>query len=660
MRIRGTLPLAFCCALTAGGALAGEELRKAREAAALGSEARGFDIAMEGLKDSPGDRDLFLLAVELLPENSPARAKRLSAAAAEALAREPDDYAGYLGACKTLRVLGKDREALANCRKALEADPTAYPVYRELGLTYASSGNPRKAAEALEQGVEISSASYQARYYLARVLENRGDVVRAAARYREGYALAREAEGPDAARYRALLLEGQKRAGRAAGKKSSPGHADKAKAAAACLAKVREEYLKDNLGTALQQSDACLKLSPSDPALAAERAPMLVRLGRHEEGVREYERAAALYKDNRQAAALCRAKAAEASLKMGAPARAAGLYRLALKDVPGDLATLKGLAAAQEAGSDLKGAAETYAAILKLEPGNETARSRMEQLRDATLSPARILEEMKLRNAVDAKKKELSPEDAKLFRAIRAAELWGAADYLKGKARSTAGLLMTRQTPEGVKLLLTGPGYKAYIFHASKDAVRFFEQEKVDMREIFKLRTRAGAAIFDAAGKLTPEGEEFWRGAIPGRKTWLLSSEPVPESPKAVQANKAVAEAEANGYREIYEPEYLWLLRATDCPEEVMFKPPVNMLRIDDGAKVRFMLCYRDGYPCMNPFNTPLPGYIEAYRAGNDYISDAKTSTAFFGTGGVKKTRFCENGKVLGADMPEPPLPGGR
>ena len=219
-------------------------------------------------------------------------------------------------------------------------------------------------------------------------------------------------------------------------------------------------------------------------------------------------------------------------------------------------------------------------------------------------------------------------------------------DYLRKKVPSYRGLVLERYTPEGTRLLLTGDGYKAYTFHATREAVKFFEGQGIGLREIFTLRTLEGAPAFDAGGKLTPEGEELWRRSSPVTRTWLLVYEPVPASPQAQQANKEIAEAEKNGYREISEPEYLWLLRATDCPEDVLQSSPVSMKKISDGARVRYLLCYIPNALCMNGTNDKLPPYIEACRSGNDQISDAKTSTAFFGTGGVKKRRFCENGRI--------------
>ncbi|MBI4351309.1 MAG: tetratricopeptide repeat protein [Elusimicrobia bacterium] len=643
-----------------GAAGAGEALDRARGAAAQGSEAGAFDLAMEGLKKEPADTELFLCAVELLPENSPERAKTLAAAAWEMLRAMKEDYAWYLGACKALRLSGRSAEALSNCKKALELDPTVYPVYRELGLTYAAAGNPRKAAETLAQGVEISSSSYQAHYYLAKVLEKRGDSSRAAASYSSGLALARRASGPEADYYGALIKAGQKRTGAeltGAGKKKpkaktpAPPPPGNKQLAAACLARFREEFLKDNLGTALAASDGCLKFAPADPLLAAERAPLLVRLGKYEEGVKEYERAASLYGGKDPAAALCRIKAAETWIKLGKSDKALAQYRLALKSDPKDMNALRGLAAAQEARSDSSGALETYETMLKLEPANEKARIRREELRSGTLTGAQMLEELKLRRAADLKKTDPLPEDLRLFKAIKAAEISGAVEYLKKRAPVFRSLVVERKAADGTKLLLTGEGYKAYVFHATREAVKFFEGQGIALREIFTLRTLSGAPVFDQGGKLTADGEELWRKSAPGTKSWLLVYEPVPASPEAVKAEKEIEAAKKNGYAEIYEPEYLWLLRATECPEDVMQDPPIKLLILNDGTRRRYLLCWVETGTCMNNVNNKLPSYIESYRGGNTELSDSKTSTAFFGTGGAKKIHFCEKGRIWSGEL---------
>ena len=648
--------LLLCAALTAA---AGAPARAAAEARPA-SEAAALEKAFAAIKTDPVDRAQLLLAAELLPDGRSPRAAALEDASRRLLKASGEDYAGYLGLCKALRCSGRPQDAVANCRKALELEPTAYPVYRELGLAYAAAGNPRKATETLEQGVELSSSDYKAHYTLAKVLETRGDATRAAASYARAVGLARGDGSLEARYYAALARSGARRCAQARPKaKAAPKPRAKAAAKARpagapeqadCLKKFKEEFLKDNLGSALEQSDICARLSPADPALASERAPLLVRLGRYEDGVKEYERAAALYKDNKPMEAFCRVKAAETWMKLGDTARSVEQYRKALAANPGDLNALKGLAAALEARSDAKGAAETYEAILKLSPGDARAKTRLEELRTAGLTDEQVLEELRARQAADAAKTALTPEDRKLFDDIRAAEIAGAADYLKRKVPAARGLTAERTTPEGVRLLLTAAGYRTYVSLASRDAVKLFEGEKIGLRELFKLRDLSGARIFDPAGKLTAEGLKAWRAAEEGRKSWLLPDEPVPQSEQAQQNGEAaakMAEWSARGYAEISEPEYLWLLKATTCPDSTLKSRPVEAVKeIYDGVRTRYMLCTDLNKLCANQCNSRLPEYVAAYRSNNTSLFDGTASGAFFGIAGAKRRRFCENGEV--------------
>ncbi len=617
--------------------------------------------AAAALKASPGDRAALLRAVELLPDSPPSA--DLDASARLLLSKAPSDFAGYLALCKVLRGSARPEEAVANCRRALELEPTAYPPYRELALAYAAAGEKARARETLEQAVELSSASYKARYDLAALLERSGEAAAALPHYRKAAALAAADKGPDGAYYAARARGGLRRTQAAPRKARADRKKTPAAAAApapapgadpgagqACRKKAGDLAEAGDTAGALAQSELCLKQLPSSPALAAMRAPLLVRLGRYEEGVAEYERAARLYASTPPLSAFSRIKAAETWLKLGSPARAIEQYRLALKTAPSDLNALRGLAAAQEKTSDLKGASETYAAILKAEPSDARARTRLEELRAASLSDAQVLEELRLRLAVPESRASLLPEDKRLFEAIFAAELGGGVDLVKARAPGTKGLVARRKAGEGARLVLTGAGYKAYVSFATMDAVKFFEEEGVGLREIFQLRTLSGDKIFDQAGKLTPEGEELWRRAKKGEKTWLLPFDPVPQSRESKQSEEAAAQMAqwaGEGYTEISEPEYLWLLKATACPDSTLKSPPVVAAKeIFDGIRNRYLLCTEGNKPCMNQCNSRLPEYIASYRSSGPEAAEARhVHGAFFGTG-AKKRKYCVDGEV--------------
>ncbi|OGS13746.1 MAG: hypothetical protein A2234_08615 [Elusimicrobia bacterium RIFOXYA2_FULL_58_8] len=629
-------------------AIAGKELTAAREAAALGSEARALDIAMRGLKQAPQDRELFLYALELLPETGSRHAAALAALAREKLEKESGDYAWHLGVCKTVRVAGNAGKAAASCRRALELEPIVYATYREMGLTLAATGNPVKAAEVFERGTGIAPSDYRAHYHLAKALENSGNIPGAHKAYGTALELAGQTRSLDARYHTALISAGLKRLGRKMPEPRAPAPEPPAKANrySKCLEKFRGEVRKDNLLSAVEISAACRKLVPDEPQLAAELAPLLVRLGQYEQGVKEYERAALLNSATKTTAALLHAKAAETWLKLDDLANAVSQYRLAVTANPADAKSLQGLAGALETRSDLKGALEAYAGILKLEPSNNHARTRLEEIKTDLMTTAQIMEELRLRRAIEENRLSPQPDDIALFKAIRAAETSGGVDYVRGKVHSSKGLYLERATPEGTKVVLTNAGYTTYLFHATRDAISFFERQQIGLREIFKLRDSMGEPLFDAAGRLTPEGLAAWRKGLSGTKTWLLPYEAVAASPKAVQANKDMAEAQKKGYREISEPEYLWLLRATECPEDVMTGKILLMRVINDGARVRYMICSVTNAACMNPLNATLPAAIENYRDGKTDLS----SSGFFGTGAVKKHRVCVDGRVWGAE----------
>lgn len=410
-----------------------------------------------------------------------------------------------------------------------------------------------------------------------------------------------------------------------------------------CAQDFRLELAAANFEAAERSSAKCLKLSPFDPELRRDRAAVLIRLGRYEDAVTQYNRAAELYR-KRPMAAFCRVKMAETLIKLGRGADAEKAYKAALETSPSDLNALSGLAKAFETRGDLKSASGIYKKILSAEPSNALSRSRLSEIEAELTPPEQALAGLKERQAVDLKKVSAGAEDLKLFRDITAAERNGAVDCIKRKHPSLNGLVLERPGIKDPKLLLTGAGYRLYLFYLSQEAVAFFESKSLTFGDIFALRDNSGAPLFDKAGKLTAEGVAALRLAQSGRKSWLLTYEAVPSSPNALKANKEIEAARSRGYSEISEPQYLWLLRATDCPEDVLLADPLNVKLINDGARARYLICYADASPCMNTLNRNLPSFIEAYRAGRTEISD--TSTSFFGTGGVKKRRLCENGKI--------------
>jgi hypothetical protein len=119
--------------------------------------------------------------------------------------------------------------------------------------------------------------------------------------------------------------------------------------------------------------------------------------------------------------------------------------------------------------------------------------------------------------------------------------------------------------------------------------------------------------------------------------------EDVPASPAAEKARAETSSALAGGYSEISEPEYLWLLKATDCPPEVMPEPPIFLKEIRSPAATRYFICASCSY--RSRITDQLVTLVEDYRGGKREVQSSG-GTAFFGRGGTAPPRLCVDGRV--------------
>ena len=133
--------------------------------------------------------------------------------------------------------------------------------------------------------MEISSASYQAHYQLARALENTANYPGARKSYARARALTRSAGGMDARYYTALITAGLKRLDRKAGvaRAAEPAAPGKERLYAACLDRFRAAAAKDDLLAAADLAAGCRKLKSSDVPVPLSSVTALSMPG----GVRE-------------------------------------------------------------------------------------------------------------------------------------------------------------------------------------------------------------------------------------------------------------------------------------------------------------------------------------------------------------------------------------
>lgn len=642
--------LHFSAAISAGEAAGTNALEQASDAHDRGDIETALDICETSLKKSAADRTLLSYCADILPEGSVKRASGIYSAFKGSAAKD-GDHAYYLALCKLARNSEQLQDAILHCKKARELSPTIWTVYRELGLTYSKSGNPKKARETLEQSVELSPGNHEALYYLAKEHEKQGDNSRALKNYRQALDIITVSGNIDTAahaaeigeRIRLLTLRAPKKApAKTAVKKPVPAR----KTFDSCIADARSlKKSEDNRGAEKKLTD-CAAIMALDAQTLAELADLRVRLGRYEAAVQDYQRAASLFGKKDPMAAVCYIKTAQTYSKLGDGEKAELYYAKALEINPNDLNAMSGLAGAREAKADLSGAAVLYEKILKAEPANARARERLDELEFKLLSNAQILEELKDRRAVEPARTEPSPEDLKTLKILRQAEKNGAVDYVKIKTGRLQDFAVTKQAKDRVRLLLTLPGLKIYRHYLTREAVVFFEKKQIKLGDVFALRDLKGAPMFDSSGKLTDEGlEAYWR-ALNGTKTWLRTYETVPEGPKEEKMNAQAGDLIKAGFREISQPEYSWLARLTTCPDKVLLSQPCDIRLLKSDKLTRYYLCYSRGAPCSTKETEILTAYIERYRSGDTSIPEGDYSTAFFGSGAVKRKRFCEDGKL--------------
>ncbi|MEI7482094.1 MAG: tetratricopeptide repeat protein [Elusimicrobiota bacterium] len=641
--------------LTNQGWGAAEDAPALREAAGyyqLGSTGKALDVCITALNKNPADKNLYSYALEILPEGPSTHAAALREITDKAYANKTDEYIYYLGFCKLFRGAGQLPQALSNCKKARALDPTSWTVYRELGLTYSASGDGARAVATLTQGAELSQDNYKAYYYLADEHERLKNDTDALENYRKSLSLIRTANDPAAQIYSGLIQGKIKMLAAKPAKKPAPAKTPAKPVESGASEKLFKacendaENLKKSGDTIKIENKLadCSALAPRNPQIKINRAAYLLRLGKYTVAIEEYQKAAALLGGSDPMTAFCHLKIAQTYFKLNDITKAVQHYTKALEINKNDLNAMLGLAEACEAKADLKTAGDLYARILKAEPGNTKAREHLDKINFNLLSNSQLLDELRDRGEADDKKTAASPDDLKLLSAIHRAERNGAVDYLRAKTIYTNGLFLEKQEKHSVRLMLTLAGFKSYQGYLTRDAIIFFEKKGITLRDIFTLRDLKGLPVFDPGGRLTGEGMQAYWLAVTGEKTWLMHYEAV----ATPEEEKLTAEAEklmSAGFREISESEYLWLMKATDCPDDILRSAPCDIRLLKMQRSVKYFLCYFPPPTCSAEAST-LSTYIERYRASDSGISELTRSTDFFGSGGVAKKRFCNQGKI--------------
>jgi len=223
-----------------------------------------------------------------------------------------------------------------------------------------------------------------------------------------------------------------------------------------------------------------------------------------------------------------------------------------------------------------------------------------------------VLKEMRERGILGPEAERWGREDWELLWRIKKAEAEGAVDVLIHRLRHAHPYVAVVKRGEGLqKFLLTPAGYERYRFFKSQDAIRTFESRGIALKEVFHLTDLTGHPFFDAAGLLTPDGEQAYDGLLRGESPqWKFDWEPVPERVLAKEKRgdpPEVAALKMAGLEEISEEEERFLLEATGCSERELQERSSLQAVVDT---------YRNRPRYFMDPDDPVHLYVTAYRSG--------------------------------------------
>lgn len=181
---------------------------------------------------------------------------------------------------------GRQDRAIQLIQRAVRIDPANAAYANSLGLALFANGKPAEAAAAFGQAIDLDPGLAEAHNNLGNARLRAGDLPGAAAAYQRAIALR-----PEYAEAHANLAAALRRAGELAAARAAAEQALAVRpryvGALCTLGLIRHE--QGEYEAALAAYDRALALDPKHATTRANRATLLLLLGRMEEGWREYE-----------------------------------------------------------------------------------------------------------------------------------------------------------------------------------------------------------------------------------------------------------------------------------------------------------------------------------------------------------------------------------
>lgn len=553
-----------------------------------------------------------------------------------------DKFMGYLCLCRLNRVNLKTDLALSSCSKAKTKNPFSPYPHLEFAQIYKSKNKLDLALTEVDFALNIDSHNFHANLLAAQLYEEK-NLNKSLKLYLTALDILKNSNQPYVIGKKTFIEdkieEIKKRIEKAKREEEEKNYLR-------CIKNYKDEKDPDK---ALQIIESCLAMRKEhSPTVYLDYIKALYNAGMYQT-LLESKYLKLIPQKNLDELNLI---LADAYYKTGNFANAAKHYKKIIDEKSNDLDILSRYAEALEKSNDKITALEIYQRINTIKPSPKIE-EKIEDLKISLLTDNEILEDLKVRGFVEKERTVLLPPHKKLYLTIKLAEKNGAIKYLMERYPGYANIVW--ENPADSKdLRMTYTGYNLYMRYVSQRFIKTIEKTAQDPRDIFKVRDKNGFDIFDKDGKLTYEGlKSYYEYEKTKKKNWYFPNETLPQinphssyqvEEKMNEFLKEKKRLERLGYEEIAETEYLWLIRATNCPEDVLLSPPCSIKKLDSGNGLRYFLCMKEGL--CNQIQLILATYIASYRSGNTDIADTPSFSNFFGRPAATKRRFCEDGKI--------------
>lgn len=551
-----------------------------------------------------------------------------------------DNWVGYLCMCRINRIKKNLPLAQSFCLKAKEKNPFSADVYNEIAMIYIDKKNIDAAITEVEFALNISSNNFLSNFLAAQLLENK-NTKKSLFFYKNALNIIKKSKDIYIIGKKEKVEERIKELEQRVKIKDKKANEEKYNI---CINQYKKEK---NPQTALNIIKSCIKIS-KNKELMFDYIKLLYLNSEYEKAIDEIKKNKIENFKNKNDIYLI---LADSYYKKGDLKNSIKYYKELDKMQINEPKILLKYAQILEEDGDKINAIDIYKRIYSLTP-NKDIYEKIELLKVDTMGKDEIMADLKLRNMIEKEKITILPNDKKLFLSVKLIERKGAIDWLTKTYPGYANIIVN----DNNQLKIMNEGYKLYLKYISQKAIKLFQKNNIEPKYLFELVDENGNKIFDKKGNLTYEGLIAYYNAVEtNKKTYFLADEVLPKKPEFKQSyeknekefDKIKKKLTSEGYDEISEDEYLFLIKKTNCPESVLLNYPCNLKKIKINNKNRYFAC--SDLKCANdpPRYTAITlyTYIVSYREGNNNNDGEDSARNFFGST-THKRRFCEDGKI--------------